>query len=158
MLRFAGKNDDDDDGFDGRIDAKDDDDADEDARDDDFVGENTDPIVDESFTTADFGYKRHYQGTTLRFYDFLIMLKLTSDATTPLLLFVSLRRNNSWSRYTEHGRTVSGFRDDHNLRGHVVVRQRHISIGCDDGRVQRRRDVWESERDFDRPRWTHVSV
>ena len=64
MLRFAGKNDDDDDGFDGRIGAKDDDDADEDARDDDFEGENTDPIVDESFTTADFGYKRHYQGTT----------------------------------------------------------------------------------------------
>ena len=171
-LRFAGKNDDDDDdGFDGRIDAKDDeydaDARDDDDDDDDFNnnnnnnddgGENTDPIVDESFTTADFGYKRHYQGTTLRFYDFLIMLKLTSDATTPLLLFVSLRRNNSWSRYTEHGRTVSGFRDDHNLRGHVVVRQRHISIGCDDGRVQRRRDVWESERDFDRPRWTHVSV
>ena len=169
-LRFAGKNDDDDDdGFDGRIDAKDDEydaDARDDDDDDDFNnnnnnddgGENTDPIVDESFTTADFGYKRHYQGTTLRFYDFLIMLKLTSDATTPLLLFVSLRRNNSWSRYTEHGRTVSGFRDDHNLRGHVVVRQRHISIGCDDGRVQRRRDVWESERDFDRPRWTHVSV
>ena len=168
-LRFAGKNDDDDvDGFDGRIDAKDDE-YDADARDDDDDdfnnnnnnddgGENTDPIVDESFTTADFGYKRHYQGTTLRFYDFLIMLKLTSDATTPLLLFVSLRRNNSWSRYTEHGRTVSGFRDDHNLRGHVVVRQRHISIGRDDGRVQRRRDVWESERDFDRPRWTHVSV
>ena len=170
-LRFAGKNDDDDDdGFDGRIDAKDDeydaDARDDDDDDDDFNnnnnnddgGENTDPIVDESFTTADFGYKRHYQGTTLRFYDFLIMLKLTSDATTPLLLFVSLRRNNSWSRYTEHGRTVSGFRDDHNLRGHVVVRQRHISIGRDDGRVQRRRDVWESERDFDRPRWTHVSV
>ena len=169
-LRFAGKNDDDDDdGFDGRIDAKDDEydaDARDDDDDDDFNnnnnnddgGENTDPIVDESFTTADFGYKRHYQGTTLRFYDFLIMLKLTSDATTPLLLFVSLRRNNSWSRYTEHGRTVSGFRDDHNLRGHVVVRQRHISIGRDDGRMQRRRDVWESERDFDRPRWTHVSV
>jgi len=65
--------------------------------------------------------------------------------------------SRSRSRYTQHGRTVGGFGDDDNIRGDVVVCERHLSVGSDDGRVQRRRDVGESERDFDRAGWDYVS-
>jgi hypothetical protein len=70
---------------------------------------------------------------------------------------LSSRAVRSRSRYTQHGRTVGGFGDDDNIRGDVVVCKRHLSVGRDDGRVQRRRDVGESERDFDRAGWDYVS-
>lgn len=122
--------------------------------------ENTDPVVNENFIAPNFGYKRQYKGESIYIFGRSRECVCRRHTFTHLssLLFLRDDIKNSWSRYTQHGRTVSGFRNHHNLRGDVVVCQRHLSIGSDDGRVQRCWDFRESERDFDRPRWTYVSV
>ena len=122
--------------------------------------ENTDPVVNENFIAPNFGYKRQYKGEIICIFGWSRECLRRRHTFTHLssLLFLRDDIKNSWSRYTQHGRTVSGFRNHHNLRGDVVVCQRHLSIGSDDGRVQRCWDFRESERDFDRPRWTYVSV
>ena len=122
--------------------------------------ENTDPVVNENFIAPNFGYKRQYKGEIIYIFGRSRECVCRRHTFTHLssLLFLRDDIKNSWSRYTQHGRTVSGFRNHHNLRGDVVVCQRHLSIGSDDGRVQRCWDFRESERDFDRPRWTYVSV
>ena len=122
--------------------------------------ENTDPVVNENFIAPNFGYKRQYKGESIYIFGRSRECVCRRHTFTHLSSLLVLRDDikNSWSRYTQHGRTVSGFRNHHNLRGDVVVCQRHLSIGSDDGRVQRCWDFRESERDFDRPRWTYVSV
>ena len=123
--------------------------------------ENTDPVVNENFIAPNFGYKRQYKGEISCIFGWRsreCVCRRHTFTHHSSLLFLRDDIKNSWSRYTQHGRTVSGFRNHHNLRGDVVVCQRHLSIGSDDGRVQRCWDFRESERDFDRPRWTYVSV
>ena len=123
--------------------------------------ENTDPVVNENFIAPNFGYKRQYKGESIYTFGWRsreCVCRRHTFTHLSSLLFLRDDIKNSWSRYTQHGRTVSGFRNHHNLRGDVVVCQRHLSIGSDDGRVQRCWDFRESERDFDRPRWTYVSV
>lgn len=123
--------------------------------------ENTDPVVNENFIAPNFGYKRQYKGEISCIFGWRsreCVCRRHTFTHLSSLLFLRDDIKNSWSRYTQHGRTVSGFRNHHNLRGDVVVCQRHLSIGSDDGRVQRCWDFRESERDFDRPRWTYVSV
>ena len=122
--------------------------------------ENTDPVVNENFIAPNFGYKRQYKGEIICIFGLSreCLCRRHTFTHHSSLLFLRDDIKNSWSRYTQHGRTVSGFRNHHNLRGDVVVCQRHLSIGSDDGRVQRCWDFRESERDFDRPRWTYVSV
>ena len=123
--------------------------------------ENTDPVVNENFIAPNFGYKRQYKGESIYTFGWRsreCVCRRHTFTHLSSLLFLRDDIKNSWSRYTQHGRTVSGFRNHHNLRGDVVVCQRHLSIGSDDGRVQRCWDFRESERDFDRPRWTYVSI